>query len=223
MALSARQAFPELFARGAWHDRHMQTQESQIADHLGRLRCEQPQCLFYQRALHGDAGRLRQALRRAGVPALEMNAAPLDVQGVWLAEAYAVSAEFLVPVVIFSHTSSGPVSASPVVGDAIRDLAWLDARQVALTRALDHSTLNQEWRRSREKTGWVHVGWQEDSALKAGNGLQLAWSSPLPLRRVRDFAARCPDLTLFGPDIDALVAEIAAQGISPTRWRFAVK
>jgi hypothetical protein len=51
----------------------------------------------------------------------------------------------------------------------------------------------------------------------------LAWSSPLPLRRIRDFSARCPDLVVSGPDIDRLAADVATQGISVAQWRFAVK
>ena len=201
----------------------MSTQESAVAESLGRLRCEQPQCHFYQAELHGDAVSFRRALRLWGIPALEMNGAPPDVQNTWLAVATAVSAEFLVPVVIFGHMNQVPASAQLIETEAVLDPAWLAARQVALTKSLDHSILNQEWRRSGEKKGWVRIGWQPDSDLETGNGLLLAWSSPLPLRRIRDFAARCPDLALSGPDIGALVAEIAAQGISAARWRFAVK
>jgi len=201
----------------------MSTQESAVADYLGRLRCEQPQCHFYQTELHGEARRFRQALRQSGVPALEMNGAPPDVQNTWLAAATAVSAEFLVPVVVFGRMHQAHAGAQLIKAQQVLDPAWLDARQVALTQALDHSTLNREWRRSREKTGWVHMGWQPDSDLAAGNALLLAWSSPLPLRRIRDFAARCPDLRLSGPGVDDLIAEIGAQGISAARWRFEVK
>lgn len=206
-----------------WHDQHMDTKESTVAEYLGRLRCERPQCFFYQSEDCGDAVRFRQALRQSGVPALEMNSAPQDVQNAWLSAATAVSAEFLVPVVIFGDIQAESQSLKPIVGEVIEDQAWLNARQIVLTRAIDNSTLNQEWRRSREKEGLIRIGWQPESGPDVGNELLLAWSSPLPLRRIRDFAARCPDLTLTGPGIDALVAEISEQGISAAGWRFEVK
>lgn len=201
----------------------MTTSESTLAAYWGRLRCEQPQALFYRAEHHGDSGLLRQALRQAGVPALEINNAPAAVREAWLYEAKAVSEEFLVPVVIFADGDSSSCEEISTHVQEVADQVWLETRLVALTQALDRSALNLETRRSREKKGCIRVGWQTDGAQSTENCLQLAWSSPLPLRRIRDFSARCPALTISGPGVDVLGAEIAAQGISTVRWRFEVK
>jgi hypothetical protein len=172
----------------------------------------------------------RCALRQAGVPTLELNDAPAADAAVWVQEASAFSTEFLMPVVVFADSapealveSLGALYLSEALSRRVDDAAWLHTRQVAITRAVETSPLNQEFRRSRERQGWIRIGWQPESALAEGNGLLLAWSGPLPLLRIRNFAARCSEITLFGPDAEGIAAEVAAQGISVTGWRFAVK
>ncbi len=201
----------------------MPTQEASFAYYLSRLRCEEPQWHGYQPEAHGDAGLFRLSLRNLGVPVLELNEAPQGVAETWLAEAMVLSAEYLVPVVVFggSNLSSGGLVAGRQ--EEVSDLSWLSARQIALTSAIEASPLNQELRRSRDKSGALHLGWQTEFDQLAGNRLMLAWSSPLPLRRIRDFSARCPDLVVSGVDVDSLTADVAAQGISVAQWRFAVK
>lgn len=204
---------------------------AELADRLGRLRCAQPCVQIVDTAL---ALLWRVELRRAGVPLLELNAAAPEAVPRWIDAATDLSREFFVPVLICTASANlDPVAALPglaelegaiaQLGQPIADTAWLQTRQVALTQAIEQSPLNQEFRRQRERCGWIHIGWQPESALQAGNGLSLAWSSPLPLRRIRDFAARCPEISLQAPDPESIATEVAAQGISVTGWRFAVK
>ncbi|MFM8500440.1 MAG: hypothetical protein ACKOAC_00140, partial [Fluviibacter sp.] len=169
------------------------------------------------------AGLFRQSLRNLGVPLLELNEAPQPIAEKWLAEAMVLSAEYLVPVVVFGGINLS--SRALVTGrhEEVSDLSWLSARQIALTSAIEASPLNQELRRSRDKSGVLHLGWQPEFDQHVGNYLMLAWSSPLPLRRIRDFSARCPDLVVSGVGVDSLTADVAAQGISVAQWRFAVK
>lgn len=105
----------------------------------------------------------------------------------------------------------------------VNDADWVQIRQIALTRGVENSSLNREFRRESSRKGWIRVGWHEDIALAEGNGLLLAWSSPLPLMRIRNFAARCPQITLIAPDPEALAEDVAAQGITVSGWRFEVK
>ena len=201
----------------------MNNQEVSFAERLGRLRCESAILHHYDPAVHGDAGALRQALRHAGVPVLELNDAPLAVAESWLAHATALSSEYLMPVFVFGAAllvSGGSGNGSQ---QGVDDQAWLEARQVALTSAIENSVLNQEERRTREKAGQLYLGWQPAPKLAQGNTLILAWSSPLPLRRIRDFSARCPDLVVCGPESECLAHDVAAQGISVAGWRFEVK
>lgn len=202
-----------------------------IAVALSRQHDDQPRLIFGDSVEAADANQWRTVLRHAGVPVLELNHAPCVVGQRWLEVATAFSAEFLMPVVIFGVDN---LPKGQALLGAHRDLHaathrrvdaedWLHSRQVALTRAVETSPLNQEFRRERGRAGWIRIGWQPDAVLNNGNGLQLAWSSPLPLRRIRDFAARCPEITLVGPDAEAIIQEVAAQGISVTGWRFAVK
>ena len=194
-----------------------------FAESLGRLRCEAAALHHYDPAVHGDAAVLRQALRHAGVPVLELNNAPPAVAESWLAHAVALSSEYLVPVFVFGAV----LLPAKVSGDGSQQLvdnhAWLVARQVALTSAIESSIINQEERRTREKAGELYLGWQPESKMAKGNVLMLAWSSPLPLRRIRDFSARCPDLVVCGPESGQLASDVAAQGISVARWQFEVK
>lgn len=201
----------------------MNEKETSFATHLGQLRCEDAQCHMYQSQRHGDPGLFRRALRYAGVPVLELNSAPTDVAEQWIEEAKALSAEYLVPVVVFGGAALVNSPCSSGTHEVVANRAWLDARQVALTSAIELSALHQEVRRSREKSGWLHVGWQPEEKMAKGNGLMLAWSSPLPLRRIRDFSARCPDLIVSGADVESLTNDVVAQGISAARWRFEVK
>ena len=197
---------------------------------LGRLHDEQSRLLLGDGAYPPIADRWRAALRAAEVPILELNGAPAAGMAMWLQEASALSREFLMPVVVFAdNLPEAPVEplgmlhlSGPSSLD-VDDAAWLHTRQVAMTRAIETSPLNREFRRHRERSGWIRIGWQPEAVLAEGNGLQLAWSSPLPLRRIRDFAARCPQITLIGPDAGAIAAEVAAQGISVSDWQFAVK
>ena len=198
-----------------------------LAQSLSRQHGDQPRLLF-EAPEDGDALPIwRAELRHVGVPLLELNGAPAPEAREWLVEAEAFSVEFMMPVVVFgAEAAYGPESLrsrDAYSGRQIEDPDWLNTRQVAVTRAVETSVLNREFRRSRERKGWIRLGWQPESMLGDGNGLLLAWSSPLPLRRIRDFAARCPEITLIGPDAEAIAAEVAAQGISVMGWRFAVK
>ncbi len=201
----------------------MWTQEASIACHLSRLRCEEAQWHLYQPDVHGDAGLFRQSLRNFGVPVLELNGAPRRVAETWLAEAMALSVEYLVPVVVFGGDELSAGDWAKGRQEEVADFAWLSARQIALTSAIERSALNQEHRRTRGKAGALYVGWQAEAEQYSGNSLMLAWSSPLPLRRIRDFSARCPELVVSGADVNSLAAEVAAQGISVAQWRIAVK
>lgn len=211
----------------------MYKMDRDVADALARQYCEQPRLLLSGIDLP-DAESERCAFRQAGVPVLELNDAPPELARPWLEAAQAFSSEYLMPVVVLGQAIR---TARPDVLKTLRqqtddqapgchpvtDADWLLARQVAITRAVERSELNQEFRRSRERRGWIRIGWQPETDLAVGNGLLLAWSSPLPLRRIRDFAARCPEVTLYASDAEALSSEVAAQGISVTGWRFAVK
>lgn len=182
--------------------------------------------------MRGDsvhAGAWRRALRHTGVPVLELNDAPEQRAAPWLAEAQAYSTEFVSPVVVLgwgSEFEGIPPDGSSVPWKSqkqVHDADWVQARQIALTRGVENSSLNREFRRVSSRKGWIRVGWHEDAALAEGNGLLLAWSSPLPLMRIRNFAARCPQITLIAPDPEALAEDVAAQGISISGWRFEVK
>lgn len=201
----------------------MSTRETAFAQYLSRLRCEDPQWHCYQPEVHGESGLFRQSLRNFGVPVLELNGAPEYVVEIWLAEAMALSAEYLVPVVVFGGGVLLPGGLATGRQVEVTDPAWLSTRQIAVTAAIESSNLNQECRRAQDKSGALHLGWQPESEQHFGNSLMLAWSSPLPLRRIRDFSARCPELVVSGPDIDSLAADVAAQGISVAEWRIAVK
>ena len=205
----------------------MEEDVGKIARSLSRQYGEQACLIFGRGADSSAANRWRSELRCRDVPVLELNDAPPTCAEAWLEAAVHFSTEFLTPVVVFAEEVVAEAdrtleSATPSQRQ-VDDPDWLQTRQVALTRAVETSPLNQEFRRSRERRGWIRLGWQPETALAEGNGLQLAWSSPLPLRRIRDFAARCPEITLIAPDAEALAAEVAAQGISVTGWRFAVK
>lgn len=198
--------------------------EVSLAQSWGCLRCEQPQVVRYISGLHGDQQRFRHALRQAGVPVLEMNQAPESVQALWLAEARCLSEEFLSPVVVFGGTTAIEPHIQQPLGQIQADAAWLSARQAALTSAVEGSCLHQEFRRSPEKTGWVRIGWHEEASLAEGNGLLLAWSSPLPLMRIRNFSARCPSqLKIEGPGANLLAEDVRCHGISVTHWQIEVK
>lgn len=212
-----------------WHDRHMTALHEEIAQGLSRLHSPESCLLRLGVTDLDESHRWRLALRQAGVPVLELNEAATGDAEAWLKAAGDFSAEFLMPVVVLGGDASAPTKHCSLEGEAlaeqhhVKDAEWLRTRQVALTRAVETSPLNQEFRRHRERRGWIRMGWQAEASLAEGNGLLLAWSSPLPLRRIRDFAARCPDITLVAPDAEALAAEVAAQGISVSGWRFAVK
>lgn len=199
-----------------------------IARSLSRCHDSAPK-LFRLPESEENTHQWRAALRRFGVPTLEMNEATGTEVDQWVNIAEAFSAEFMVPVVVFGGASHiklkvlDPSSTGRREWHEIHDAAWLHTRQVALTQAVEASSLNQAFRRLPDRKGWIAIGWQPDGALQEGNGLLLAWSSPLPLRRIRDFAARCPEITVIGPDAEAIAAEVAAQGISVSGWRFAVK
>lgn len=201
----------------------MNNQEVSFAERLGRLRCESAALHYYDPTVHGDAVVLRQALRHAGVPVLELNNAPPAVAESWLAHAVALSSEYLVPVFVFGAAQLASAVSDDGSQQVVENQAWLAARQVALTGAIENSPINQEERRTRERAGGLYLGWQSDSKMAQGNVLMLAWSSPLPLRRIRDFSARCPDLVVCGPESSRLADDVAAQGISVARWRFEVK
>lgn len=182
--------------------------------------------------MRGDSintGAWRSALRHAGVPVLELNDAPEQRAAPWMAEARAYSTEFVSPVVVLGRGSGFegiPLDGSSVPWCShrqVNDADWVQIRQIALTRGVENSSLNREFRRESSRKGWIRVGWHEDIALAEGNGLLLAWSSPLPLMRIRNFAARCPQITLIAPDPEALAEDVAAQGITVSGWRFEVK
>ena len=210
-------------------------QISQVACFLSRCYTEAP-CLIAAGDLDGVSANLwRLALRQTGVPVLELNEATASDCVSWLAAATTFSAEYLIPVVVLgANVASGnsdlfqgrladPQALAQGLGREVDDAAWRSTRQVALTRAVETSALNQEFRRTRARQGWVRLGWQPEATLDEGNGLLLAWSSPLPLLRLRNFAARCPEVTLWAADAPAMADEVAAQGISVSGWRFAVK
>ena len=216
-----------------WHDRHMSgspAQISQIAQSLGRCYIETPYLIAAGGLTRAAANLWRLALRQANVPVLELNEASSSCRASWLAAARAFSAEYFSPVVVFGADDRDALDGSLAESDALRRAgrevdhhAWLTTRQAALTRAVETSALNREFRRARAKEGWIIMGWQPEAALAEGNGLLLAWSSPLPLLRLRNFAARCPHICLSAPDAPTIADEVAAQGISVTGWRFAVK
>lgn len=202
------------------------SEEFLLARAWAHLRCEQPQCIFYDAQAHGDPIKLRQALRQAGVPALELNQAPTKVFEDWYAAAMALSDEFLIPVVVFGVAAKGvsEKTLADLEGDPVHDVTWIAARQVAMQGAIEASVLHQEFRRSRAKSGWIRIGWQHEGAMPQSNGLLLAWSSPLPLLRLRNFSARCAEHVLLeGPGARDLALDVAAQGISVTHWQIAVK
>jgi len=204
--------------------------EQRLARAWAQSRCEHPQCIVYRADVHGDPLRLRRALRQAGVPALELNGAPAGVFEAWFATAQALSEEFLIPVVLFGAGSAPLPLATRAVGagQPVNDVGWLAARQVALQTAIETSALHQEFRRSGTKAGWIRLGWHADAAMTGGdgndNGLLLAWSSPLPLQRLRNFSARCAaHVVVEGPGAQDLAADVASQGISVAHWQIAVK
>jgi hypothetical protein len=201
----------------------MSTREAAFAYRLSRVRCEKPQGHFFQPDAHGDSRLFRQWLRNCGVPVLELNGAPQSVALDWLTQAMALSAEYLVPIVVFGGEEISSGDWNSAQQEEVADVAWLSTRQIALTSAIERSPLNQECRRTRDKSGALYLGWQPDLEQYPGNHLMLAWSSPLPLRRIRDFAARCPEIVASGPYIDSLAADVGAQGISVAQWRFEVK
>ena len=202
----------------------MTSLEVGLAQSWACLRCEQPQVVSYVPRLHGNVQRLRHALHQAGVPVLEMNQAPGDIQALWLSEARCLSEEFLSPVVVLGGLAGIEPTIEQPIGQMQADVAWLSARQVALTSAVENSALNREFRRTSEKSGWIRIGWHEEAALAEGNGLLLAWSSPLPLMRIRNFSARCPwQLQIEGPDANLLAEDVRCHGISVTHWQIEVK
>ncbi len=202
----------------------MTSLEESLAKSWACLRCEQPQLVRYVPGLHGNEQRLRHALRQAGVPVLEMNQAPGDIQALWLNEARYVSEEFLSPVVVLGRLVDNEPAIEQPIGQMQVDAAWLSARQVALTSGVENSCLHREFRRTSEKSGWIRIGWHEEGVLAEGNGLLLAWSSPLPLMRIRNFSARCPSqLKIEGPDPNRLAEEVHCHGISVTHWQIEVK
>ena len=205
-------------------------QISQIAQSLGRCYIETPYLIAAGGLTGAVANLWRLALRQASVPVLELNEAPAACRAPWLAAARAFSAEYLSPVVVFGADDRDALDGTLIEPEVLRRVGrevdhqpWLTTRQAALTRAVEMSELNQEFRRTRAKQGWILMGWQPEAVIAEGNGLLLAWSSPLPLLRLRNFAARCPQISLSAPDAPAIADEVAAQGISVSGWRFAVK
>lgn len=205
-----------------------------IAIALSRQYCDEPRLILGDSSDTTTANQWRAALRHAGVPVLELNGAPSIFARAWMQEAAAFSTEFLTPVVVLGlrdhsegHEALEAFDKQPgkheASGCRIDAADWLRSRQVALTDAVERSSLNQEFRQQRGRSGCIHFGWQPVDVLAEPNHLQLAWSSPLPLRRIRDFAARCPQITLLGPDSETIAAEVAAQGIPVSGWQFAVK
>lgn len=202
----------------------MVSSEIHLAQLWSRLRCETPQVVFYDANVHGRERVLRQALRDAGVPVLELNGLSGEVQGEWVNVARQLSQEFLVPVMVFGVPPTLNRHSDHPMGECIEDPGWLSARQSALINAIEHSDLHQELRRRPEKFGWLCIGWRDPAELPEGNALLLAWTSPLPLMRIRNFSARCPiQLKIEGPDADTLANDVAKQGISVSHWQIAVK
>lgn len=202
----------------------MTSLEESLAKSWACLRCEQPQLVRYVPVLHGSEQALRHALRQVGVPVLEMNQAPGDIQALWLNEARCLSEEFLSPVVVLGALADSEPFIEQPIGRMQVDAAWLSARQVALTSAVENSYLHREFRRASEKSGWIRIGWHEEASLAEGNGLLLAWSSPLPLMRIRNFSARCPSqLKIEGPGANLLAEEVRCHGICVAHWQIEVK
>jgi hypothetical protein len=198
--------------------------EIHLAQSWGRLRCERAQLCFYNAELHGSERLLRHAMREAGVPVLEINGLTGDTQSKWIEAAHNVSQEFLMPVLVFGTMADLSHRSNLVMGEFINDAGWLAARQNELTSAIECSDLHQEFRRSHDKTGWLRIGWHDPAELLEGNGLLLAWTSPLPLLRLRNFSARCPKgMKVIGPDADHLATDLAQQGISVSHWQIEVK
>lgn len=153
-----------------------------------------------------------------------MNQAPDDIQALWLNEARCLSEEFLSPVVVLGALADSEPFIEQPIGRMQVDAAWLSARQVALTSAVENSCLHREFRRASEKSGWIRIGWHEEASLAEGNGLLLAWSSPLPLMRIRNFSARCPSqLKIEGPGANLLAEEVRCHGICVAHWQIEVK
>lgn len=220
----------------SWHHLAMNKTDAPLPDPVSsellwaqrwaRIRCEQPQCIVYEAQVHGDPIRLRRALRQAGVPALELNDAPASVLADWVDAATALSEEFLIPVVLFceGRPHQPVVTLAHREGHLVDDTDWLLARSVALQAVIEASPLHQEFRRSGVKAGSIRLGWHDDAVLAGDNGLLLAWSSPLPLMRLRNFSARCAEHVHFeGPGAGDLADDVASQGISVTHWQIAVK
>jgi len=198
--------------------------EIHLAQRWSRLRCEMPQVVFYDKNLHGHERLLRRALRDVGVPVLEFNDLSGEAAVGWLNAALHLSQEFLIPIMVFGKPPASYGCIDLPKGECIDDPGWLSARQSALITAIEDSDLHQEWRRCHEKTGWVCIGWRDPAQFSAGNVLLLAWTSPLPLMRIRNFSARCPiHLKIEGPDADTLANDVASQGISVSHWQIAVK
>lgn len=223
-----RQAPVKSFTPSLWHDHDMNDFLRNFAQLMARCYVSEPRLIRVPEDAP-MASLCRTELRRAGVPVLEMNDAVPSEAVQWLAAAQAFSTEFFLPVIVFgghSELSLMPFEASSMFAaqwHQVDDRAWLHTRQVALTAAVQTSPLNREFRRHRDRKGWIRLGWQPDDVIQEGNGLLLAWSSPLPLRRIRDFAARCPAITVIGPGAELIAQDVAAQGISVKGWRFAVK
>lgn len=216
--------FGAVFSKTSWQYGDMRTLEVALAHRWGRLRCDEPQVIFYDPAVHGDARQLRQALRQAGVPALGLNQPPDQILSNWLAEAAQVSEEFLAPVVVFGGDAALSGPTQDPIGQEQDDIHWLNARQLALTVGIESSGLHREFRRTPAKSGWIRLGWHDEADLTLGNGLLLAWTSPLPLMRLRNFSARCSaHVYIEGCDADLLAADVGSQGISVTHWQIAVK
>lgn len=219
------------FHIASWHDRKMNTNLCHLAHVLSCSYDSTPRLLRLPDSDLGLALQWRFALRQAGVPLLELGTLPAHGVPEWLAMAESVSREFMLPVVVAVSEPTDPAPFEQQIDEylgrslvkRIDDAAWLHARQVAITRAVETSPLNQELRRTADRQGWIRIGGQTASAITEGNGIVLAWSSPLPLLRIRNFSARCPKITFIAPDAEALVAEVAAHGISVSGWRFAVK
>ena len=198
---------------------------------LARQHVDRP-CLIFEHLLDtASSNNWREELRHAGVPVLEMNEAPSAIAAIWLDAASVFSAEFMTPVVVFGASNlldeyeklDQQHRSAEVCERLVDDRDWLFTRQIALTHAVETSALNQEIRNSHARRGWIRFGWNPESVMTHGNGLLLAWSSPLPLRRIRNFAARYPEVTMIGPNVEAIAAEVAAQGISVKGWLFEVK
>ena len=143
-----------------------------IALGLGQQRCTVPRILFHRTSGAEETERWRSALRQAGVPVLELNEAVGEIADRWLVAASELSAEFLMPVVVMgavAHPELIPLDQSALIPtDTVEDTDWCLTRQVALTRAVETAGLNQEFRRSRERKGWIRLGWQPDFASKRG-------------------------------------------------------